>query len=1011
MKVIKTITLHYQDDRSDKIYEVELFEVKENQHYMVNFNYGRRGSELRHGIKTDGYVPFAKAEKIFNQVIQEKIKGGYRDVTGINLDSLPKKTEIPNQNHLRKQAIIEHLAREKTNRPLERIIWRAGELKIAEATPMLINFIGTGTDLRDYCIAWSLGWCGGKDALAALIRLYENPVTSEFVSRIVFEAILKLSEPEVCAELQTEMIEFLSPELREFARNGTAEKFEEVFKQRLGEGKGFSDIEKLYQIDNEYVRPALLNFLRTAPFQENFFQPIRHIFKMAEYRRDPEVFGILTYRFDKEKTTGGNVYTEKTRNYLQKRIWRTLEKLGIDNDIEYINLAVSILQQYSDADVMYYRLEKRFYSQLEHRFVNFLVLSHILYTNHSRYSLSSDRLEWKFNGYFERTNKEIKQRGEAFPELWDKQPEILVQLLLESNCHAVHNFAVRVLDRCQSFYPKINIKTLIEFIKKPYEVTVRLGFELAIERYKKIDPDLDLVLASANSILPKAHTAAYRWINKQPNRFLNANFLAGLITSQEPDTREFAQTFLGSHSLKEGTAKVLIGKVIAELLTFKQETYWIERVARDIADILLSCLSYQLKQLGMGVIIDLLQHPLVEIQELGANILENHETPAAELPTNLIESLIESPYPKIREIGIRIFGKLPEEILISSRRDLIVAMAVNSEEGIRSLIQPIIQDLTKKYSDFASQLAGEFIDILVMPEKSEGVHDYLAGLLTNDIPGWQQNITLEKTKLLLRSKSDLAQELAGLILKANYRQWAGDFATIEIVKLANYQLVAVRQAAWQIFSENIPRFRSNSQEMLAAVRLLESDWEDSRNFAWEIFESSFDETDWLPEIMVSICDSVRDDVRVFGRQLVSRYFEDSYGQDYLLKFSEHPSGDMQVFATDFLSDYAADNVERLRDLQPYFIGVLCQVNKGRVAKQRVFSFLEQEVEKSEEAAEIVADILTRQSMTIAIGDKAKAIEIMLKIHNSYPEISLPISVKSVSRKVKSSHGLWHGCTD
>lgn len=44
----------------------------------------------------------------------------------------------------------------------------------------------------------------------------------------------------------------------------------------------------------------------------------------------------------------------------------------------------------------------------------------------------------------------------------------------------------------------------------------------------------------------------------------------------------------------------------------------------------------------------------------------------------------------------------------------------------------------------------------------------------------------------------------------------------------------------------------------------------------------------------------------------------------------------------------------------------------------------------------MAEILTRQSLTIAIGDKAKAIEIMLKIHNSYPEVSLPISVKSVS---------------
>lgn len=91
MKVVKITTLHYQDDRSDKIYEVELFEVTKNQHYMVNFHYGRRGSRLRNGIKTDGYVPLVEAEKVFQKLVQEKIKGGYRDITGVSLNSLPKK--------------------------------------------------------------------------------------------------------------------------------------------------------------------------------------------------------------------------------------------------------------------------------------------------------------------------------------------------------------------------------------------------------------------------------------------------------------------------------------------------------------------------------------------------------------------------------------------------------------------------------------------------------------------------------------------------------------------------------------------------------------------------------------------------------------------------------------------------------------------------------------------------------------------------------------------------------
>jgi hypothetical protein len=41
----------------------------------------------------------------------------------------------------------------------------------------------------------------------------------------------------------------------------------------------------------------------------------------------------------------------------------------------------------------------------------------------------------------------------------------------------------------------------------------------------------------------------------------------------------------------------------------------------------------------------------------------------------------------------------------------------------------------------------------------------------------------------------------------------------------------------------------------------------------------------------------------------------------------------------------------------------------------------------------VAEILTRQSVTIAMGDKAAAIEAMLKIQRTYPQVPLPIKIK------------------
>ncbi|NEP44468.1 MAG: hypothetical protein F6K35_36735 [Okeania sp. SIO2H7] len=499
-----------------------------------------------------------------------------------------------------------------------------------------------------------------------------------------------------------------------------------------------------------------------------------------------------------------------------------------------------------------------------------------------------------------------------------------------------------------------------------------------------------------NCLVPAARQQAYRWIEAQRQLFLNdTNFLASLITSRQEETRQFAGRLLSSSILNDDTAKVLIGQIIVQVLTFNPEAEGIAKVVDDIADILLTSFSPQLRKLGMGVILDLLRHPLPEVQKLGARILLNHETPAAELPPELIESLIESPYQQVRGIGIRIFGQLPDEILINSQQLVILAMAVNSEEDIRNAIKPIIARLAAGNSEFALELALDLIEFLLVPEKAEGVHSYLLGLLRDDLPGWMKNIDKETAMRLCVAKSNYAKELGGLILQENCRDWAEEFETIKIVKLASNEILAVREAGRQMFSENIERFRSNTQEMLAAVRILESKWDDSREFAWNLFNETFTEEDWSPEVMVSICDSVRDEVRQLGRELVTRYFEESYGQDYLLKFSEHPSGDMQMFATNFLENYAADNPQRLRELMPYFVSVLSRVNRGGVAKRRVFSFLDKEAEKSEEAARVVAEILTRQSVTIAVGDKANAIRTMLKINRSFPEISLPIQVKPV----------------
>ncbi|MBC6479582.1 MAG: hypothetical protein GDA56_19190 [Hormoscilla sp. GM7CHS1pb] len=529
-------------------------------------------------------------------------------------------------------------------------------------------------------------------------------------------------------------------------------------------------------------------------------------------------------------------------------------------------------------------------------------------------------------------------------------------------------------------------------LNKPYEVTAQLGFALVRDRYNPEDPNMGLPIALANCLFAPARTQAHQWIAAAPDRILSdAGAIASLVTSQHSDTRAFARELLSSAAIGENTAKVAIGQIIAALLALKEgET----EIARDIGETLLACFGQQLRKLGLGVILDLLSHPMPEIQAIGAHILLNHETPAAELPPELIESLLSSPYESVRSIGIGLFGQLPDETLMGEQRVVIVAMAVSPEISIRQAIQPIIRRLATEHPAFGTQQASEFIELLLVPERHEGVHSYLVSLLRDFPTEWMSSVTKETALQLLRAKSSAAQELGGLILNANHSSWTSEFATPEIVLLASHEILAVRQAARAMFSQRLDRIRRDPQEKLAAVRLLESKWEDTRQFALETF-TNFSNEDWTPEVMISICDSIREEVRQYGRDLVTRHFQASNGEEYLVKFSEHPSADMQLFATNYLESYAVDNPDRLEQLMPYLIGILCSVNRGRVAKKRIFAFLEAEALKSEAAAKVVAEIMTRQSVTIAIGDKAAAIGTMLKIHKRYPDIPLPIQVKPV----------------
>jgi len=73
---ITSITLHYREGASDKIYQAAV-EPKDGG-YIVTFAYGRRGNTLATGTKTDDPLPLETATRVYDKLVASKVAKGYK---------------------------------------------------------------------------------------------------------------------------------------------------------------------------------------------------------------------------------------------------------------------------------------------------------------------------------------------------------------------------------------------------------------------------------------------------------------------------------------------------------------------------------------------------------------------------------------------------------------------------------------------------------------------------------------------------------------------------------------------------------------------------------------------------------------------------------------------------------------------------------------------------------------------------------------------------------------------
>jgi predicted DNA-binding WGR domain protein len=1019
------VTLLFQEGKSDKVYEVDLLEVGAGQ-YVVNFRYGRRGTALKDGTKTPTPVSMAEARKAFDKLVQSKLDTGYvrsghpstglppppprpaAPAPGAAGGPAPAAPSAPPGASARERTLLQQLTQEASTRrwfrstevraqprPLERVIWRVGELRIRAAEPILLPMLERATPLRAYCIAAALGRLGSAQSVSALGRLYGDEGTPDMVRRIATEALLQLSDEATRREFRQDLMARLPTALRDAAQAGNAESFGQELDKYLSSGKDpYAVLETVYLVDSEVVRPALLRVLRTAPFQRGVVKVLRHIFKMAEYRRDGEVFGLVAWRYEKERSTNRSSrdgFAKPTRLFLRRRIWRTLRRLGQIEDPDFVKMAVGVLLAFSDADAVPELTTSTGYGSAreEHHwgpFAPYWAFNHLLYGRSRRMVAVPHKLAF-YSKWKPRSGEEIGQREESFPELWERKPQGLMHLLDESRCAPVHSFGARALRSLPAFLAQLDTDAVAMLLEKPYAPTAQLGLDMAVERVNARGEPRELVLAAARSPHAPARQQAFKWLDALRDVLLrDLAFLAALAISPQTETRQYVANLLRGSIMPDDVAEAFIRHLLQAARKLGPND---GPLAADVKQLVLAALGPLGRPPGTEVLIELLGHPLIEIQELGGELLLRRDLRTEPVPPEVLGHLLQSSSASLRTLGLRLLGKMPDDAFRANEA-VLGRLASSPHPDVRQGIRPLIGRLVTLDAAAGARVAEMLVAALLRRRLPEGVPEHVAALLTGELATSFRAVPEETLWRLLDSEDGTAQGLGAELLEKR-----GDSLTVDVaraVKLAGHDVLKVREWAWRWLEGHISEVRA---DLATAVRLLDTRWEDARAFAFRYFRERFAPEDYTLEVLVSVADSVRPDVQTFGREMLARSFREADGPELLLRLSEHPAPAVQLFATNYLDRFASGNPALVEKLVPYFNRVLNQVNKGSSARSRVLQFLRREGLRNEAAGRHAMDVLHRLSATIAIENRAAALEAMLAIGKAQPSVPLPVRLKPV----------------
>lgn len=1032
MKLVRSVRLWMKEGTSDKIYEVDLVDLERQQveeRYLVNFRYGRRGATLRDGTKTPSPVALSSAEKLYDSVVISKVNDGYRrmgeEAKPVATSQAPGEPPVGGRDGELLNQLASCLRSPWPAKERDRLFWRIGVIRLRAAWPQLAAMTEKlGPNEASYSLVHALARCGGPDAAGLLAGIAEtniSAITRDYAAYALASDLLgparqppRLALPRAGNAAQAAAIEAAIA-----AADGHAlvDTLLAVAAMQPGFANQFLIALAHRALVDAAARKALLAGLAAVSARPPFVQVLRRLFKYADLTDDGPLFAATARQFElaspmyryayrgqvwlpgerkplklseeQASATPRVALSEQTLLYFKRRAWRSLRKRGELGQDAFTAMACELLLAFSDADGEK-AYEQQHFVQVDGRYQRRTLyhpalrriwsLGQLLHRNQPGVGFRPNRLSFSVAD-----EAGADGRGEAFPALWDTQPQRLLRVAAGARYQAAALFAVQALQEGPVRPAAMDAAAIPDLLTSPYIEVLGLAVSLARRLVNDGKADAALIAALMQADLGEAHMLAIRAIAARPEWPWSepALALAALLTTQarmQQASRDWLEqrppNWQQRVRLTEDFATWL-GALPAEPDERQVASL---RFALSLLPALWPAHDCPLPPAAIGA---LTGHKASVVQGAAIELLAVTPIRPGELPRPFWDAVLAAESLPVRSASMRLLARL-EDAELEAQSQTILAAATGAHADLRAAARPLVARLAVHNRGFAEALRDRLIDGLFRAEPSDGHAADMVELFAASLPDFLTGIDTSTLWRLLQARAKGARLLG---TRAITQSDASRFSVKQLARLGNHPFAAVRAFALNAFETDQARFLAAPED---AVLLVESEWDDIREPATRRLLAWPDGA--LPAAALAVmADSTSPAVQESARQLLRRSLDTGDAGMVLARVLEHPSGSFHLFVTELITGQSLANPTLFATFLTQARIILMQINRGRIAKDRVFAALRREALESHERAQAIWRLLHDLTLSAVAKDRAPALAILTEIARRWPDIALPIA--------------------